>query len=197
MNIGDRVREIRLAQGLTLRGLADRADLTLNGIGRIERGEREPSASTIIKLAQAFDVQPGELFPPKEQSRSSTDIEGRRLNAGMWINLLNVVASDIEKRLPASSKDLDIREARGLDEIALEFWFTYKFTTRKRVRAWTLPDQLEMLTQAETRMREALRAASRLFSAKFEQQRSSLSGAEVVEFEQFLNRALREERLGA
>ncbi len=195
MSIGDRVREIRLAQGLTLRELADRADLTLNAIGRIERGEREPSAPTIIKLAQAFDVEPGELFP-KEPSRSSADIEGRRLNAGMWINLLGVQASSIEKRL-ARSEDLDIREARDLDELAIQFWFTYKFTIRKRVRAWALPDQLETLDQAETRMIEARRAALRVFSATFEQQRSSLSGAEVVELEQFLNRALREERLGA
>ncbi len=62
MDIGARVRQLRQDRGFTLRELADKSNLTLNSVGRIERGERTPSSVTVEKLARGLGVDPGELF---------------------------------------------------------------------------------------------------------------------------------------
>lgn len=51
---GDRVREIRKAQGLSQEELAERADLHNTYIGGVERGERNLSLKSIEKIAQAL-----------------------------------------------------------------------------------------------------------------------------------------------
>jgi DNA-binding XRE family transcriptional regulator len=58
---GQRVREPRAREGLSQDGLAHTSGIHLTSIGRIERGGREPRLTTILKLAQGLDVEPGEL----------------------------------------------------------------------------------------------------------------------------------------
>jgi DNA-binding XRE family transcriptional regulator len=58
---GRRVRELRAREGLSQDGLAHTSGIHLTSIGRIERGGREPRLTTILKLAQGLDVEPGEL----------------------------------------------------------------------------------------------------------------------------------------
>ncbi len=38
------------------------ADLHMTDVGRIERGERDPSVKTVARLARGLGVSPGELF---------------------------------------------------------------------------------------------------------------------------------------
>ena len=59
---GRRVREVRQARGMSQDALADAADVHPTAIGRYERGGREPRLTTILRLARALDVQPGELL---------------------------------------------------------------------------------------------------------------------------------------
>lgn len=58
---GQRVRELRAREGLSQDGLAHSSGIHLTSIGRIERGGREPRLTTILKLAQGLNVEPGEL----------------------------------------------------------------------------------------------------------------------------------------
>ena len=53
---GDIVRSERLRLGLTQQDVALRAGVHLNFVGRIERGQAEPSLSTIFAIAQALEV---------------------------------------------------------------------------------------------------------------------------------------------
>ena len=53
---GQRVREQRTAQKLTIEQLAERASLSPNYVGAIERGEKEPSLSTIVSLLNALNL---------------------------------------------------------------------------------------------------------------------------------------------
>ena len=55
--IGERVRKLRLKQGLSQEDLANEADIPLSQIGRIERGETNPTVSTLYVLAQALEVE--------------------------------------------------------------------------------------------------------------------------------------------
>jgi transcriptional regulator with XRE-family HTH domain len=62
MDIGNRVRELREEQGLSISDLAERSGLTRNGVSRIELGRRKPAADSIEALAKGLNVAPGVLF---------------------------------------------------------------------------------------------------------------------------------------
>jgi transcriptional regulator with XRE-family HTH domain len=59
---GLHVRARRRASGLTQAELAERAGVSVDAIGQIERGKIAASFDTIGALAQALDVHPAELF---------------------------------------------------------------------------------------------------------------------------------------
>jgi transcriptional regulator with XRE-family HTH domain len=62
VKFGREIRRRRLALGITLEQLAERARLTPNYIGSIEAGQRDPSLSTVIGLAKGLGVPPGEIL---------------------------------------------------------------------------------------------------------------------------------------
>jgi len=59
---GKRVRELRLANGLSQEELAERADLHRNYVGGIERGERNLGLVNLVQLAHALSVKPAKLL---------------------------------------------------------------------------------------------------------------------------------------
>lgn len=61
-NVGQRIRELREQQGLSLRTLADKCGLSINAISRIERGANSPTVSSLHRLAMALEVPITELF---------------------------------------------------------------------------------------------------------------------------------------
>jgi len=60
--LGKRVRNLRLAKGLSQEDLAFRADVHRTYLGGIERGERNPSLKNIAAIAKALDTTLQELF---------------------------------------------------------------------------------------------------------------------------------------
>ena len=60
--LGKRVRDLRLAKGLSQEDLAFRADVHRTYLGGIERGERNPSLKNIAAIAKALDTTLQELF---------------------------------------------------------------------------------------------------------------------------------------
>ena len=60
---GQRVRELRIAAGLSQEELAERAGLHRTYVGGIERGERNVGVLNLLQLARALKVRPGELLP--------------------------------------------------------------------------------------------------------------------------------------
>jgi transcriptional regulator with XRE-family HTH domain len=61
VKIGRRVREERVRRFLTQERLAAAAGISSRQLVRIERNQVEPHFSTILKLAEALEVDPAEL----------------------------------------------------------------------------------------------------------------------------------------
>ena len=57
-NVATRRREL----GLSQEGLAERAGLHRTYVGSVERGERNPALKSIVKIALALGVDPGDLL---------------------------------------------------------------------------------------------------------------------------------------
>ncbi len=63
--VGERVRELRLARGITSQEvLADAAQLHRTFIGRVERGETNVTVVTLARICAALGVTLEEFFAP-------------------------------------------------------------------------------------------------------------------------------------
>ncbi len=60
--LGDRLRELRLRHGLTLRGLAAAAEVSPGLLSQLENGVTDPSLATLRKLATVFQAEVATLF---------------------------------------------------------------------------------------------------------------------------------------
>jgi transcriptional regulator with XRE-family HTH domain len=65
--IGARVRALRDERGLTLEGLAERADVSRAMLSRIERGESSPTAQLLNKVCGGLGVTLSMLFAETEK----------------------------------------------------------------------------------------------------------------------------------
>lgn len=72
--LGENLRRLRTEAGQTQEELAAGAGVHRTVISQLETGDREPRATTILKLAGALDANPGDLFdgmawtPPERRS---------------------------------------------------------------------------------------------------------------------------------
>ncbi|MFW2177965.1 MULTISPECIES: helix-turn-helix domain-containing protein [unclassified Moraxella] len=64
---GNRLREMRRAKGISQEDLALLADIDRSYMGRIERGEFNPTLTKIYQLAKALEVDVVEFFMPKSE----------------------------------------------------------------------------------------------------------------------------------
>ena len=60
--LGRTVRQLRIEAGLSQLALAEKADLALNFVGEIERGEKNASLETTLRLARALGISGSELL---------------------------------------------------------------------------------------------------------------------------------------
>ena len=60
--LGRRIIELRQSKGLSQELLANMADIPVNQVGRIERGEINTTVSTVYAIAKALKLRIPELF---------------------------------------------------------------------------------------------------------------------------------------
>jgi transcriptional regulator with XRE-family HTH domain len=75
--ISQRIRTLREATGLSQQEIAVKGDLSLSLVAKLEQGKKaDPRASTLLALARALDVRPGELLddltPPESEAALTT-----------------------------------------------------------------------------------------------------------------------------
>lgn len=62
INLGIHIRQIRERKNLSQQNLADISDLPKTTIGRIERAEMNTTIKTLVKIANALEIEPKELL---------------------------------------------------------------------------------------------------------------------------------------
>ena len=63
-NLGQIIREKREALGMTQIEVAEKAGVDRNYIGMVERGERNPSYLSLIKIAKGLNMTVDQLIKP-------------------------------------------------------------------------------------------------------------------------------------
>jgi transcriptional regulator with XRE-family HTH domain len=82
IDVGRRLRELRLEHGLSIRALAEKSRLNFNTLSLIENGKTSPSVSTLQQLAKGLEV-PIKVFFENDVPKSHVSYlkEGQRRRA--------------------------------------------------------------------------------------------------------------------
>ena len=59
----DRIKAIRVKKGVSQIELSLRSNLSQSFIANIEKGKKQPSVLTLIRIAEALEVNPQDFFP--------------------------------------------------------------------------------------------------------------------------------------
>ncbi len=98
-NIAYRLRTLRETSGLSQQQVAERADLSLSLIAKMEQGRKaDPRASTILALAEALGVRPGQviedLTPPPDGFFPGKGKKGKKKKKKLLAALVGAAAGD-------------------------------------------------------------------------------------------------------
>ena len=66
MEIGEKIRRLRILNNLTQEELADRAELSKGFISQLERDLTSPSILTLMDILQCLGTTPADFFSEKE-----------------------------------------------------------------------------------------------------------------------------------
>src|SRR5262245_64760787 len=87
--LSQRIEALRHASGLSQQEVAMRGDLSLSLVAKLEQGKKaDPRASTLLALARALQVRPGQLlddlFPPdaERDGEDAQAVQGKKKKGG-------------------------------------------------------------------------------------------------------------------
>jgi len=64
----DKIKTIRIRKGISQMELSLRSNLSQSFIANLEKGKKQPSVLTLIRIAKALNVNPQEFFPESVDS---------------------------------------------------------------------------------------------------------------------------------
>ncbi|CAB4644168.1 MAG: helix-turn-helix domain-containing protein [Actinobacteria bacterium] len=140
--LGQRIRHVRQAAGLTLEELSARVGVTPSQLSLVETGKREAKVGLLSELARAFDVEVAELLdesPPTERARLERD----------WAKAQN-------STLHASLGLPEIKASKSLSDDHLSLLLgLHEELVRRETRAIATPEEARRAnTELRLRMRE-------------------------------------------
>jgi len=109
--IGNRIRKIRLAKGLTLANMGEELEMTTSAYAKIERGETNMPASRLIQIAAALDVNVSQLFEdPVPLAVEGKNSYGYATKEEVW--QLNQMFQKVLKELEALRGELPVKKRK-------------------------------------------------------------------------------------
>lgn len=126
--VGKRIRIIRKAKGLTQEEVGEKADLNYKFVGKIERGEVNPSIETLFAVANALNIDLPQLFTEDWQLSAEyqlplKDIQTIKDALPFFNQILKIPSKDIQlikEALPFLNQILNIftsQKAKKLEHI--------------------------------------------------------------------------------
>jgi transcriptional regulator with XRE-family HTH domain len=110
VDIGDRIRAVRKAAGLTQEEVARRSGLTLKAVGEVERGEvQDPHVSSLASIARALGVEIADLLREPVPLAEAPET-GHDMRVSEWLREEYGHTSEEEFLAWASDLDLDLDE---------------------------------------------------------------------------------------
>ncbi|MEA2201410.1 MAG: hypothetical protein QOI89_2006 [Solirubrobacteraceae bacterium] len=70
-SLSRRLRSARVARGLSLKAVAEKAQISTSLLSQIERGKASPSLVSLVAIADALMIRPGMLLDDDEESATS------------------------------------------------------------------------------------------------------------------------------
>jgi transcriptional regulator with XRE-family HTH domain len=89
LQLGERVKALRVTRGLSQEELAERAGMSLKHLGEIERAATEPSITAVLGLCKGLEVRVLELLP--DPARITP--EPKALSRDDWQRILEITRS--------------------------------------------------------------------------------------------------------
>jgi transcriptional regulator with XRE-family HTH domain len=89
LQLGERVKALRVTRGLSQEELAERAGMSLKHLGQIERAATEPSITAVLGLCKGLEVRVLELLP--DPARITP--EPKALSRDEWLRILEITRS--------------------------------------------------------------------------------------------------------
>ena len=94
--VGQRLRDLRHKQGLSIRALAVRSGLAINTLSMIENEKTSPSVSTLQVLARALQVPIGAFFEQERSEKRMVAVrQGQRPMVSMGTTRLEHLGKDL------------------------------------------------------------------------------------------------------
>ena len=112
---GNLLRRLRLAAGFSQETLADRARISTNGIGALERGyRRTPQRETVVLLARALNLSPEQRLE-FEAAASAGMVRGLRADPAASGSSRDLTTSNLPQELTSFvGRDRDVADMKGL-----------------------------------------------------------------------------------
>jgi transcriptional regulator with XRE-family HTH domain len=149
MTIGQRIKQARKASQLSLRDLAERAQISPMAISKYERDQDMPSSGVLLRLAQALDVSIDFFFRP---AVPEVQLQAYRKHASLGVKEQEAVQARIqewlERYLEVESFFEDEEPHVVLPHYAVESADEVETAVQELRAAWNLGlDPIENLTQ--------------------------------------------------
>jgi transcriptional regulator with XRE-family HTH domain len=140
--IGARIRDLRSSKGLTLDGLARRADVSRAMLSRIERGESSPTAQLMNKVCSGLGITLSTLFA---ETAASPAPLARRETQPVW---RDPATRYLRREVSPSGSSIDVIEVEFPPRRSVAFDNMRLPGVEQQV--WVLDGSLEMEVGGET-----------------------------------------------
>lgn len=112
--LGTRIRELRVDQGLSQEAVAERGGgITYKHVGEVERAESNPSATSLVRIANGLGVSVGDLFGTITPSNGPPPVPRRVVTAVRdSIRALTAMLDECTDASPSSEESTRLKSTR-------------------------------------------------------------------------------------
>ncbi len=120
MSVGEKIREVRKQQGLSMAELGKRLGITAAAISRYELGQRQIRIDTLRRIAAALNADWLDLIPEDERGNwIAADVIERIGKGGSWQKVPLTPKDRVEAAFERLSPEGQQAAAERLEELAL------------------------------------------------------------------------------